>query len=255
MMAQYTNTSLERGMSILNTLGDAEEPMMLTEVAARVGLARSTCFRLMAVLQDLGFVLKNPDTSTYSLGFNAYRLGQTTHAVEAIVRDARPFLVKLTQQTGLTSYLGALEGPQLLICDVAVPQRTEKAPVSTRMRIDAHAVAAGKMLLATRPEDEVAAFFATHPPRRYTHKTLNAYDRLRQELREVSASGYAIERGEMREDVEALSIPVISSFERPILALATIGKVPKDGSVRFQRRIDAMRAAINELYEFRVFGR
>lgn len=143
-MAQYTNTSLERGMSILNTLGDAEESMTLTEVASCVGLARSTCFRLMAVLQDLRFVLKIPDTSAYSLGFNAYRLGQTTHAVEAIVRDARPFLVKLTQQTGLTSYLGALEGPQLLICDFAVPQKTEKAPVSTRMRIDAHAVAAGK---------------------------------------------------------------------------------------------------------------
>ena len=254
-MAQYTNTSLERGMSILNTLGDAEEPMTLTEVASRVDLARSTCFRLMAVLQDLGFVLKNPQSGTYSLGFNAYRLGQTAHAVEAIVRDAHPFLVKLTKDTGLTSYLGALEGPQLLICDVVVPRKAEKAPVSARMRIDAHAAAAGKMLLASRPEDEVAAFFATHPPRRYTGKTLNAHDRLRRELREVSASGYAIERGEMRDDIEALATPVISSFERPILSLATIGKVPKEGGVRFQRRIDAMHAAINDLYEFRVFGR
>tara|TARA_R110002110_G_scaffold260260_1_gene475945 strand:- start:132756 stop:133520 length:765 start_codon:yes stop_codon:yes gene_type:complete len=254
-MAQYTNTSLERGMSILNTLGDAEEPMTLTEVAARVDLARSTCFRLMAVLQDLGFVLKNPQSGTYSLGFNAYRLGQTTHAVEAIVRDARPFLVKLAQETGLTSYLGALEGPQLLICDVATAEKTEKTPVSAAMRIDAHAVAAGKMLLASRPEEEVAAFFATHPPRRYTGKTLNAHDRLRQELREVSACGYAIERGEMRDDIQAMAVPVISSFERPILALATIGKVPKEGSAAFQRRIDAMHAAINDLYEFRVFGR
>ena len=198
-MAQYTNTSLERGMSILNTLGDAEESMTLTEVASRVGLARSTCFRLMAVLQDLGFVLKIPDTSAYSLGFNAYRLGQTTHAVEAIVRDARPFLVKLTQQTGLTSYLGALEEPQLLICDFADGEGT-----------------------------------CVH-----TH----AY-------RCPCGGG-----GEIPENVEALSVPMISSFERPILALATIGKVPKDGSVRFQRRIDAMRAAINGLYEFRVFGR
>ena len=111
------------------------------------------------------------------------------------------------------------------------------------------------MLLATRPEEEVAAYFATHPPRRYTSKTLNAYDRLRQELGAISASGYAIERGEMREDIEAISVPVISSFERPILALATIGKVPNERTAKFRNRIANMNAAINELYEFRVFGR
>ncbi len=254
-MAQYTNTSLERGMSILNTLGDAENPMTLTEVAGRVGLARSTCFRLMAVLQDLGFVLKSPRNGTYALGFNAYRLGQTSHAVEAIVRDAGPFLNNLAQDTGLVCYLGAMEGPQLLICDVALPTDIEKAPISTRMRIDAHTLAAGKMLMATRPEEEVAAFFATHPPRRYTAKTLNTYDRLRRELREIAKSGFAVERGEMREDIEAVSVPVISSFDSPILSLATIGKVPKAGSARFRHRINAMQAAINELYEFRVFGR
>ena len=71
----------------------------------------------------------------------------------------------------------------------------------------------------------------------------------------ISCKILAIERGEMRDDIEALAIPVISSFERPILSLATIGKVPKEGGVRFQRRIDAMHAAINDLYEFRVFGR
>lgn len=241
-------------MAILQALGDAEEPQTLTEVALTAELARSTTFRLLAVLQDLGFVHKDSRGGTYSLGFNAYRLGQTSHAVETIVRAAQPFLRKLAYDTGLTTYLASLEGSQILVCEIVEPPEGIKSPFSESMRIDAHAVAAGKMLLAMRPEDDLVEHFATHPPRRFTTHTIASVDGLKTELRQTRQRQYAVEHGELREDIEALAVPVTSSFERPILALATIGPVPVEGSKRFQSRLARMIQANDEIYSFRVHG-
>lgn len=242
-------------MTILQALGDAEEPQTLTEVAMTAELARSTTFRLLAVLQDLGLVHKDPRGGTYSLGFNAYRLGQTSHAVETIVRAAQPFLRKLAYDTGLTTYLASLEGSQILVCEIVEPPEGIKSPFSESMRIDAHAVAAGKILLAMRPEDDVMEHFATHPPRRFTTHTIASVEGLRNELRQTQQRQYAIERGELREDIEALAVPITSSLERPILALATIGPVPQDSSKRFQNRLARMFQANDEIYSFRMHGR
>jgi DNA-binding IclR family transcriptional regulator len=254
-MATYSNTSLQRGMAILGVLGESAEPQTLTEIATAVGLARSTTFRLLAVLQDLDFVLKNSGDGTYSLGFNAYRLGQTAHAVEAIVRDARPFIRKLAYDLGLTTYLGALEGSQILICHVIEPPDAIKSPVSERMRIDAHAVSCGKALLATRRADEVAAYFSAHPLRRYTGKTLTGYESLRQELLNVARRGHASEHGELREGIESLAVAVPSHLDRPILALTTVGTIPPQSSSRFRNRLEKMRATVAEIQEYRRFGR
>lgn len=251
-MAQYSNTSLTRGVAILEMLGNAGEPQTLTEIATELRLARSTTFRLLAVLQDLSFVHKNPRDGTYSLGFNAYRLGQTTRAVEALIRDAAPFVRELAHDLGLTTYLGALEGPQTLICDIVVPPDGLDPPVEQGTRIDAHAIGAGKMVLATRPAEEVATFYASHPPRRYTSRTYVSLETLRRELAGISADGYAIERGEYREDIEALAVPLTSKLDRPIMAIATIGPVPPTDSVRFRRRLERMRAAVSAFYDFRV---
>ncbi|MBO6785055.1 MAG: IclR family transcriptional regulator, partial [Alphaproteobacteria bacterium] len=175
-MVRYENTSLERGMSILEALGEAGDPRTLTEIAGTVGLARSTTFRLLAVLKDLGFVHKDPRDGVYSLGFNAYRLGQTSRAVDALVRDAHPFLRALAHETGLTTYLAALEGPQVLICDVVQPPDALKLPFEVGMRIDAHVTAAGKALLAARPGNEIDDFYAAHAPRRYTARSAFSLD-------------------------------------------------------------------------------
>lgn len=251
-MAQYSNTSLTRGVAILETLGNTGEPQTLTEISAELGLARSTAFRLLAVLQDLGFVHKSPRDGTYSLGFNAYRLGQTTRAVDALIRDAGPFVRELAYDLGLTTYLGALEGPQTLICDVVVPPDGLAPPVELGTRIDAHAICAGKMVLATRPAEEVATFYTTHPPRRYTSRTTASLEALHRDLAMINTDGYAIERGEFRGDVEALAVPLTSKLDRPIMAIATIGPVPSTDNVRFRRRLERMQAAVSAFYDFRV---
>lgn len=253
-MARYENTSLKRGMAILDALASAAGPQTLTEVSGAVDLPRSTAFRLLAVLGELNFVHKNPDNGLYSLGFNAYRLGQTSRAVELLVREAQPFIQKLAHETGLTTYLASLEGPQVLICDFVEPPGGLKLPFEVGVRLDAHANAAGKVLFAARREEEIAEYFGTHAPRRYTKRTLSSFDTLNRNLREAARKGYAVERGEMRPDLEAVAVPVTSTLDRTILAIATVGRVEDEASTAFQRRLEHMRRATDDLYRFRVMS-
>ena len=241
-------------MAILEALGDGGEPQTLTEIATVIGLARSTTFRLLAVLKDLGFVHKSPRDGLYTLGFNAYRLGQTARAVEALIRDAQPFLRSLAHDTGLTTYLAALEGPQVLICDVVQPPDGLKLPFEVGVRIDAHANAAGKALLAARPGDEIADFYAAHAPRRYTARTVFSVDALQRELRDAARRGYALERGDMRADMEAVAVTITSKLDRPIQAIATVGTLPHEDSAAFATRVSRMQRAIDDFYEYRVTG-
>ena len=54
--ANYQVRALERALDILDLFGLASPTLTLTEIAARANLAKSTATRLLAVLEERGWV-------------------------------------------------------------------------------------------------------------------------------------------------------------------------------------------------------
>src|SRR3712207_6480552 len=65
--------SVDRALSVLEILA-AHGEAGVTEVAAELGVHKSTAFRLVAVLESRGFVEQLADRGKYRLGFGVVRL-------------------------------------------------------------------------------------------------------------------------------------------------------------------------------------
>ncbi|MBB3050883.1 DNA-binding IclR family transcriptional regulator [Prauserella isguenensis] len=93
--------SVTRAVAVLECFEDAEH-LGVTEVADRIGTAKSTAARLLATLRRAGLVEQDPETGRYMLGLRLYEWGQLTAARHALRAAARPILHGLSAEVGLT---------------------------------------------------------------------------------------------------------------------------------------------------------
>src|SRR3712207_7135608 len=80
--------SVARTLTVLEILG-ARGEAGVTEIAAELGVHKSTAFRLVAVLESRGFVEQLVDRGKYRLGFGIVRLAGATAAQMDLTREGR----------------------------------------------------------------------------------------------------------------------------------------------------------------------
>ena len=219
-MANYENQSLTRAFGLLEILARARNPMTLAEISGQARLNRTTVFRMLSVLNDIGYVHKSPDSSEYSLGYKMFVFGSRANQLENIRQHAHRFAKNLAATIGLTVHIGTLEGPQAVYLDkITVP---DAAPLMTAvgMHVDAHASAMGKALLAFRPEAEVLEIFEHHPLQPHTEHTMTGLPTLLRDLQKVRDLGYATEENEFVVGLHSVAAPIVNTLGRANVALS-----------------------------------
>jgi DNA-binding IclR family transcriptional regulator len=91
--------AVDRALSIVSALGDAQRSLTLSETAAATGLYKSTVLRLFASLMRAGFVFLDRD-GRYRLGSAIYRLAGAYQHNVALEDDIMPVLKRITDETG-----------------------------------------------------------------------------------------------------------------------------------------------------------
>ena len=222
-MTRYENQSIDRVFRIMEVLGRSPYYYRLAEIARRCELAPPTAFRLLSVMARLGYVNKDAASSRYGLGSRLYRLAHRETHLRSLVRLAQPRLQHLSAQTGETVHVGAFDGTQVVIRGrIAAPSRF-RLPTRVGMRLDAHATALGKAMLAARPPAEVADIFMNHVMAGHTPRTVRSLADLESELAEARKRGYATSFGELFEGVHCVAAPVLNSLGHGNIAVSVGG--------------------------------
>src|SRR5579871_421522 len=188
--------SLDRGLFLLETVAQSSDPVPLGELTDRLGIDRSSVFRLAHTLKRRGFLANPNGRKDYVLGPSIWRLSQKYNWSKALVSLCREHLKALAELTGETTHLAVREGRQALFIDhyaatrqiVAVSgQAGEFAPL--------HCTAHGKALLADFGIAELKAIFGAKPFKRYTSRTIVSIAQLAKACRKIKADGYAFVDG------------------------------------------------------------
>src|SRR6476659_2397871 len=90
--------SVDRALTILGILARLGEAGV-TEVAAELGVHKSTAFRLLATLEAHRLVDQDGERGRYRLGVGNLRLARATTARLDLVQKARPFFFNETATT------------------------------------------------------------------------------------------------------------------------------------------------------------
>jgi DNA-binding IclR family transcriptional regulator len=212
--------SVDRALTILEQLARHGE-VGVTELAAGLGVHKSTAFRLVATLEQHGLVEQTEDRGKYRLGVGLLRLAGATTARLDVVQEARPVSRKLAADTGETVNVAVLADRAALYLDQVAGSSALQPHNWVGQHIPLHATANGKVLLcgldAERLDDTLGSLAA------YTDMTITKKERLRAELDLVRAQGYAVAVDELEVGLTAAAAPIRNAHGDVIASMSVSG--------------------------------
>lgn len=152
---RYLVPALVRGLGILSTLSNVTPNPTLSEVAASLGVTRSSAYRLLYTLSHLGFVDYDARAKTYALGPQVLALGYGYLASRDITAVALPHLERLRDRTGWSAHLGELHGREVVYLARVPTRRLVSSTVHVGTRLPAHATTMGRILLSGLSDQEI----------------------------------------------------------------------------------------------------
>lgn len=209
-----TLQSVTIALGVLDALAAAPE-LSLSELARRVGVAKSTAHRTCAVLTNAG-MLTRTEAGKYRLGLRLIEYGHLAAGRSAVGEHALPLLVELRTALGETVQVGIPVGGDVVYVERVEGVRALRYATDNSRRGPVHRSSAGKVLAAFVP-GVLEARLAEGLPRS-TGYTIVVPDVLRSEIVKVRERGYARSIDETEIGMSSLAVPVRSSTSGPVVA-------------------------------------
>jgi DNA-binding IclR family transcriptional regulator len=236
--------SVDRALTILGILARLGEAGV-TEIAAELGVHKSTAFRLVATLESHGMVEQNEERGKYRLGVGVLRLAGATTSRLDVVQEARPICRKLAADSGETVNIAVLSDRSALYLDQVAGQSALQSHNWVGQHIPLHATSNGKVLLSGLSSDEVDSRLPKLPS--YTTDTVTSRARLRRELAEVRDQGYAIAVDELEVGLTAIAAPIRNAHGDVIASLSVSGPTFRLGEPRVKELVPVVQDAADEV--------
>lgn len=217
-------SSVAQALRILDELR-AHEPLGVTEIANRMGVAVSTAHRLLSTLVAAHYVRQPSRGGKYYVG-PLLNSSAEVSAVDHCVEMALPHMERLRDLSGETIHLARLQQHNLKF--VAAMESLQPMRVTNRAGrlLPAHATAAGKLLLSLREDEESSAFVADGAAV-LTQQTITDADAFRAELVATRKAGYGRAISEAEIGVAALAVPVFRPAGEVVCALTLTGPLAR----------------------------
>ncbi len=140
---------------------------------------------------------------------------------------SRPFLRRLTAQTGETANLGIRDGGTAVF--LAQSESPQMMRMITRLgsRAPLHASGVGKALMAWLPEDELERILDERGLARVTENTLHTPESLREGLAEIRRQGFACDREEHAIGLHCVAACIHDEHGIPLAAISVSGPVAR----------------------------
>ncbi|MFB9274941.1 IclR family transcriptional regulator [Cohnella cellulosilytica] len=212
-----TVRAVERALDVLLCFASGHE-WGLTEIAVKVGLHKSTIHRLLATLEDRGFVTRDPSTEKYRLGLSVLELSAN------LSRSDDPSVVLLPEMERLRDELS--ETVSLYVRDRS--ERVRIQAVQSTQAIRRVATVGARLPLSVGASSKVLLAFADPGVRDAVLSDPAWPAQLDREifvkqLDDILAAGYATSFEEREPGAAAVSAPIFNRSGKLVAALSVSG--------------------------------
>jgi len=205
-----------KAMKLLECLSH-ERSLGITELTERVSahlegisIDKSTVYRFLVSLIDLGFVYQDPQTEKYGLTLKLFEIGMSVLERLELWREAEPTINEIARTTGETVHLAALDEDELVYIGKVDSMRTLRVSMMSRIgqSAPAYCTGVGKILLAYLPNNQLDRILKKNKPVPYTENTIVSRADLDRELFSIREKGYAIDNEEHEVGVRCVAAPI-----------------------------------------------
>ena len=212
--AWCTSTPRRGGGGGLRSVGTAldvlecfavDSTLGVSDVARRLGVAKSTAHRVLTTLAGRGFVEQDA-TGAYRLGLHVYELGMLSHARNGLRHVALPVMRAVAERTGHTVNLGIPDGADIVFVERIESMDGVRILGHSGRRQPANCVSSGLAIAAFNPGVEFARREAGFPPKaRGTIRRVEDWDAA---LADVRSTGHAVLHSGSFTDASSVAAPI-----------------------------------------------
>ncbi|QQK77750.1 IclR family transcriptional regulator [Salicibibacter cibarius] len=207
------NQSVVKALKLLDFFTDQHRELSLSEITNRANMAKPTVYRLLASLEECGFLrkVKNSDQDIrYSLGLKLLELGHMVSEQLELRNVALPHMRELCQAINEIVHLVIVDGEQATYIE----------------KVESHQA----LRLYTRVGKSSPLYIGSGPKLLFAHMSKDKQDKmlekletedLRKNLKMIYEQGFSISQGEQDLDTTGISFP-IRDYSGEVVAAITV---------------------------------
>ncbi|MFB5763175.1 IclR family transcriptional regulator [Paenibacillus medicaginis] len=218
---KLTVRAVERALDIMMCFTEATD-LGLTEIAAKIGLHKSTVHRLLTTLEERGFIIRNAATEKYRLGIRIWELSTHMSRNEDPAVLLLPLMEKLRDRLGETVSLYIRDGDERIRIQAVQSAQAIRRVATVGARMPLSVGASGKVLVAFASSEELEQL--KKGPELQALAGDEAYWK---QLEEIRVKGYATSYEEREPGAAAVSAPIMNHKGEMTAALSVSGPVSR----------------------------
>lgn len=228
-------STIAKALGLLDLFTEARPQLVLSDVQRLTSRDKATLHRHLVALQEVGFLVQNPETRAYCLGPALTRLADTRARTVPEVEMVRAVIDSLSRAAGELVHVSRLESFNLV--DV---YHAEQNSHPVRVSFDAHglpplfATASGKAFLAFSSPATLDAALA-EPRTWLTQTDMPDKVALQSELQAIQRRGYACNRDALHLGVSSVAIPLFDSAQSAFATCSIAYPTGRGGAEAEQR--------------------
>jgi DNA-binding IclR family transcriptional regulator len=248
--ARASVPALERGLNLLRLFRRTRSAITPPEMARELGIPRSTVHRLVAALEEMGFLRRLENGGAYALGPAVLSIGFEYLASLDIVTLSNPVLARLRDETNCSTHLAIRNGTDVVYLSRHASRAAITSNVAVGSVLPAHATVIGRVMLADLTPVELKSLYAGKRLAPFTEQTPTTLAALERLLAEDRRRGYALSRSFFELGVTSVAAPVRDSSGRVVAAINAVAvDADRDAvlSNEVRDRVCAAAARISEM--------
>ena len=216
--ATYAAPAVEKAFEVLELLTTQPGGALITEMAAQLNRSVGELFRIVIVLENMGYLHKSPRDDRYTVAYKLLDLAYRATPAQPLVIAAPPFMRQLAIDTGQSCHLVVVNDGSGLV--IAREQNPGTRGFSLRLgaAVDMLTSCSGQVLLAFSPNE-----LRDHIVAQASAVSGKAADRdqLERRLTAIVRRGYDQRKSPITRGVTDISYPIFG-FERLVVGALTI---------------------------------
>jgi DNA-binding IclR family transcriptional regulator len=204
-----TVKSLDRGLDILEYIATARHSPSFSQLLKDLEIPRSSLFHLLTNLLSRNFLERDPETERYRLGAEVVEIARKVQRPS--LRDrVTPLLHQLSLEVSETCGFYVRVRDSVEVVASAISSQALSYTMKVGMSAPLYAVSAGKIVLSELRSEELSRYLACATFAPVTPHTVRSKSRLRKEIQNVKATGFAYSREEFTLGITAIATAVRS---------------------------------------------
>lgn len=239
--------NIGRALEVLSSFTINEPELGVSEIAAKLGIYKSTVYRILKTLEQYGFVIQNIHNQKYRLGFKLFDLGAAVISKLEVRDVALPFMQKLCSETRESVALNVIDNDERVCIEKVESPESIKNVIPIGYRCPLHLSAGGKVLLAYLPENEIKRIIYKKQLKHTAAGKPIDPDNLYKELQLITKQGYAFSNNEVSIGASAVAAPIRNYTNSVIASISVHGPEQRFNKERLETLIKGIVETTNSI--------